>query len=117
MRTILSNGDQVEILRSSVPAPDPNWEGFVVTGRARARIRRFKRLSEAAELYPFDETRRALYEGGKRAVAAIGRCKPYKLSLPIQAKKEHLVFDSPDGPGRRVSKEGVIEDVLKLLDF
>jgi len=49
LRTILKNGDQVEILRSSVPAPDPNWESFVVTGKARARIRRFVRQSEAAE--------------------------------------------------------------------
>lgn len=72
---------------------------------------------EAAELYPFDETRPALYEGAKRAVAAIANCQPYKLSLPIQAKKEYLVFDEPSGPGRRVSKEGTIEDVLRLLDF
>lgn len=72
---------------------------------------------EAAVLYPFDETRQALYEGARRAVASIPRCKPYKLSLPIQAKKEHLVFDGPAGPGRLVSKEGTIEDVLKLLDF
>jgi D-amino peptidase len=72
---------------------------------------------EAAVLYPFDETRQALYEGARRAVLAIGRCQPYKLSLPIQAKKEYLVFDSPSGPGRRISKEGTIEDVLKLLDF
>jgi len=72
---------------------------------------------EAAELYPFDETRQALYEGAKRAVAAIPHCRPYKLALPIQAKKEYLVFDSQSGPGRRVSKEGAIEDVLKLLDF
>jgi len=72
---------------------------------------------EAAELYAFDETRQALYEGAKRAVAAIGRCKPYKLSLPIQAKKEYLVFDKPSGPGRRVTKEGTIEDVLKLMNF
>jgi D-amino peptidase len=72
---------------------------------------------EAAELYPFDETRQALYEGARRAVAAIPQCQPYKLSLPIRAKKEYLVFDSPSGPGRRISKEGTIEDVLKLLDF
>jgi D-amino peptidase len=72
---------------------------------------------EAAELYPFDETRQALYEGARRAVAAIPQCQPYKLSLPIQAKKEYLVFDSPAGPGRKVSKEGTIEDVLKLMDF
>ena len=46
-----------------------------------------------------------------------GQCKPYKLSLPIQAKKEYLVFDNPSGPGRLVTKEGAIEDVLKLLEF
>jgi len=72
---------------------------------------------EAAELYPFDETRKALYEGAQRAVAAIKQCQPYKLSLPIQVKKEYLVFDSPSGPGRRISKEGTIEEVLKLLKF
>lgn len=72
---------------------------------------------EAAELYPFDETRRALYEGARRAVAAIPKCKPYKLSLPIQAKKEYLVFDSPTGKGRQISKEGTIEDILKLMNF
>jgi len=72
---------------------------------------------EAAVLYPFDETRRSLYEGAQRAVAAIPHCQPYKLSLPIQARKEHLVFDSPTAPGRKVSKEGIIEDVTKLLEF
>ena len=72
---------------------------------------------EAAELYPFDETRRALYEGARRAVAAIPKCKPYKLSLPVRAKKEYLVFDSPSGPGRKVGKEGTIEDVSKLMRF
>jgi D-amino peptidase len=72
---------------------------------------------EAAELHPFDETHQALYEGAKRAVAAIPRCKPYKLSLPIQAKKEYLVFDDPAKTGRKVTKEGTIDDVLKLLDL
>jgi D-amino peptidase len=72
---------------------------------------------EAAELYALDDTHRALYEGAKRAVAAIPRSQPYKLSLPIQAKKECLVFDNQSGPGRKVTKEGVIEDDLKLLDF
>lgn len=72
---------------------------------------------EAAELYPFDETRQALYEGARRAVAAIPKCQPYKLSLPVQVKKEYLVLESSSGPARRVSKEGTIEDVLKLMDF
>lgn len=72
---------------------------------------------EAAVLYPFPETRKALYEGAKRAVAAIPKCKPYRLSLPIQAKKQHLVFDTPGGKGRVVTKEGTITDVMKLLEF
>lgn len=72
---------------------------------------------EAAELYPFKETRQALYQGAQRAVAAIKQCQPYTLSVPIQAKKENLVFDSPSGPGRRISKEGTIQDVLKLFEF
>lgn len=69
---------------------------------------------EAAELYPFDETRRALFEGARRSIEAIGRCKPYKLSLPVQVKKETL---DPSDSNRRITKEGVVEDVLKLLDF
>jgi D-amino peptidase len=73
---------------------------------------------EAAELVPFDEARQRLFEGAKRAVAAIPRCRPYRLSVPIQAKKEYLVFDDPTKKdGRKVTKEGTIEDVLKLLSF
>ena len=72
---------------------------------------------EAAELYPFDDTRKALYEGARRAVQAIPKCKPYKLSIPIKAKKEYLVFDDSSKEGRRVTKEGTIENVLKLMDF
>ena len=44
--TRLENGDQVEILRSRVPQPQPAWERFVVTGKARTCIRRFTRLKE-----------------------------------------------------------------------
>jgi D-amino peptidase len=72
---------------------------------------------EAEELYPFDDTRRALYEGARRAVEAIPKCKPYKLSLPIKAKKEYLVFDGTSKSGRRVTKEGTIEEASKLMDF
>lgn len=37
----LQNGDQVEILTARGGTPSPQWERFVVTGKARARIRRF----------------------------------------------------------------------------
>jgi len=41
LRTELQNGDQVEIITSKAQTPSPTWERFVVTGKARARIRRF----------------------------------------------------------------------------
>ncbi len=49
LRTILRNGDQVEILTSKVPAPKPEWERFVVTGKARACVRRFVRSQQRAQ--------------------------------------------------------------------
>ena len=49
LRTRLSNGDQVEIIRSTVPAPSPTWESFLVTGKARASVRRFIRSQQRKE--------------------------------------------------------------------
>jgi GTP pyrophosphokinase len=49
LRTRLANGDQVEILRSKAKAPDPAWEGFVVSAKARAAIRRHVRLKRLQE--------------------------------------------------------------------
>jgi GTP pyrophosphokinase len=41
LRYQLQNGDQVEIMTARGGTPSPAWERFVVTGKARARIRRF----------------------------------------------------------------------------
>jgi GTP diphosphokinase / guanosine-3',5'-bis(diphosphate) 3'-diphosphatase len=46
LRARLENGDQVEIITSRAQTPSPTWERFVVTGRARARIRRFIRTQQ-----------------------------------------------------------------------
>ena len=46
LNTALQNGDQVEVLTSKVQTPSPNWERFVVTGKARSHIRRFIRQAE-----------------------------------------------------------------------
>ncbi len=77
---------------------------------------------EAAVLYPYAETRAALYDGARRAIAAIPRCKPYRIAMPIQAKKQFLVFDKtapdkPPGPGRLQTREATITDPLRILDF
>ena len=49
LQTLLQNGDQVEILTSENQTPSPNWEQFVVTGKARARIRRVLRYQKQLE--------------------------------------------------------------------
>jgi D-amino peptidase len=73
---------------------------------------------ESAILYPFAETRGALYEGGKRAMAAIGNCKPYVLALPIRARKQYLIFEGGDPRKPKLqTKEGTIPDALHILDF
>ncbi len=49
LRTILKNGDQVEILRSKTQVPQASWDSFVVTGKARSAIRRFIRERQQEE--------------------------------------------------------------------
>ncbi len=44
LTTALKNGDQVAVSTSKNSTPSPTWEQFVVTGKAKARIRRFVRL-------------------------------------------------------------------------
>jgi guanosine-3',5'-bis(diphosphate) 3'-pyrophosphohydrolase len=46
LRTQLANGDQVEIITSKAQTPSPTWERFVVTGKAKAAIRRFIRTRQ-----------------------------------------------------------------------
>ena len=59
LRHELQNGDQVEILTSRAGTPSPQWERFVVTGKARARIRR----------YVQQQQRQQYLDAGKAAIA------------------------------------------------
>lgn len=46
LRTVLQNGDQVEVLTSKAQHPSTEWERFVVTGKAKAAIRRYVRSAK-----------------------------------------------------------------------
>ncbi len=82
LRTPLGNGDVVEIIKSRSSEPQLSWLAFVVTGKARAAIRRAVRQKERAEIA---EIGRKLYDEiaerlpskiGKKALAdAIKRLK------------------------------------------
>jgi guanosine-3',5'-bis(diphosphate) 3'-pyrophosphohydrolase len=49
LTTELNNGDQIEIVTSKSQTPSPTWERFVITGKARAHIRRFVRQQQRDE--------------------------------------------------------------------
>jgi GTP pyrophosphokinase len=66
LRTRLVNGDQVEILKGKVKSPDPAWEAFVASAKARAAIRRHVRHKRREEL---------LAMGTKLLDAVAGRLK------------------------------------------
>ena len=72
---------------------------------------------EAAELYPFEETRRALYEGAKRAIASIPGCKPYTLETPVRVREEYLNLDPKLPEPVLVTREGIAKSALNLFDW
>ena len=48
-RTVLKNGDQVNIITSPQQVPDPSWERFVVTGKAKSCIKKYIKNKSRAE--------------------------------------------------------------------
>ena len=49
LRTVLQNGDVLEVIRSPKPVVPPDWKSLTVTGRARSAIRRHIRQTEKEE--------------------------------------------------------------------
>lgn len=56
LRTELYNGDQVEIATSRQQKPSPSWERFVVTGKAKAQIRKFIRTEKREQFLELGNT-------------------------------------------------------------
>lgn len=65
LRHTLENGDQVDVMTARGGAPSPSWERFVVTGKARARVRRFVALQQ----------RQSHLDNGRGAIARAFRQK------------------------------------------
>jgi guanosine-3',5'-bis(diphosphate) 3'-pyrophosphohydrolase len=49
LRTVLQNGDVIEVIRGPKPVVPPDWRSLTVTGRARSAIRRHIRQTEKEE--------------------------------------------------------------------
>ena len=56
LRTMLQNGDVVEIVRGPKPAVPPDWQSLTVTGRARSAIRRHLRHTERDDFIRLGKT-------------------------------------------------------------
>jgi GTP diphosphokinase / guanosine-3',5'-bis(diphosphate) 3'-diphosphatase len=86
LRTQLSNGDMVEILKSKAQEPQSSWLNFVTTGKARAAIRRNVRHRERDELVVIG---RKLYdEIAERLPTKIG-----KKALTAAIERLHLASE------------------------
>ncbi len=95
LMTELHNGDEVEIIRSKAQTPPAAWESIVVTGKARAAIRRATRIAvrkqysglgtqilerafeRAGKVYSRDELKKGLPRLARKelddVLAAVGR--------------------------------------------
>ncbi|MEO4044533.1 bifunctional (p)ppGpp synthetase/guanosine-3',5'-bis(diphosphate) 3'-pyrophosphohydrolase [Hoeflea sp. CAU 1731] len=124
--TRLSNGDEVEIIRSGVQVPPPAWEEIVVTGKARHAIRRATRaavrkqysglgfriieraFSRAGEVFTRDDLKPVLHRIGYKdvedAIAAVGRgelsSRDVLLAIHPDHKSERMTIkQSPSDEG------------------
>jgi guanosine-3',5'-bis(diphosphate) 3'-pyrophosphohydrolase len=109
--TRLANGDEVEIIRSGVQVPPAAWEEIVVTGKARAAIRRATRMAirkqyaglghrilertfeRAGKIFSREALKPALHRLGQKdvedAIAAVGRGEMSSLDVLRAVYPDH----------------------------
>jgi GTP pyrophosphokinase len=96
LRTELKNGDRVEIITAAHAKPNPLWLNFVVTGKARSRIRHFLKTMHFQESVALGE--RLL----NQALAALG-------TAPAEIKEAQWARFVPDAGAK--SRQEVLADV------
>ena len=108
LRTILENGDQVEILASEAQHPQPSWLRFVVTGKARAGVRRFVRHKERDETV---ELGRKIYDEIVERLPAVldkDAVKQALKRLKIESEDELMIAIAR----KRIGDEQVMEALM-----
>jgi len=101
LRTVLQNGDQVEILKSEGQEPQAGWLTFAVTAKARAAIRRFIRHKQRDEMIALGENlfeeiveRLPVKIGDKAVTAALKRLRMEDRAAMMIAIATHRVTDA-----------------------
>jgi GTP pyrophosphokinase len=107
LRTEIGNGDQVEILTSTDGTPSPTWENWVVTGKARARIRQFIRGERREE---FVKLGHAMLDHAYREIGYTPEEDPPQKAL------KHFGADTLDGLEAMIGSGGIqLAEVVKML--
>ncbi|MBB3764632.1 RelA/SpoT family protein [Sphingomicrobium lutaoense] len=108
LRTLLDNGDQVDILASESQHPQPSWLRFVATGKARSAVRRFVRQKEAGETIEL---------GRKIFQEIVERLEGDLPKDPVKTAARALMMDDEDAlmkaiARRRLTDEAVMEALV-----
>jgi guanosine-3',5'-bis(diphosphate) 3'-pyrophosphohydrolase len=106
LNTLLRSGDQVEIITSKNQSPNPDWDKFVVTHKAKSHIRRWIR----------EELRKKVEEGRELWEKRLKRQKVHinddELSKLVHAARiENLQSFFIEIADRRVDPDAVIEQI------
>ena len=107
LRTVLQNGDQVEVLTSKAQHPSTEWERFVVTGKAKAAIRRYVRAVKREQFINL----------GKEMLERLFKCESLELSdKGLVGVMQNFEAETVDDIYAKVG-EGLISgwDVLKAI--
>ena len=103
LRTMLDNGDQVEILASKAQHPQPSWLRFVTTGKARSGVRRFVRHKERDETI---ELGRKIYE------EILGRLPKPVTAKALKAAMKSLKIEDEDALMIAIARKRVGDEAL-----
>ena len=113
LRTELTNGDEVEIVRSKAQTPSPAWENFVVSGKVRSAIRRFVRSREKAQ---FLELGSAILEKAFRQQGNSLTSRALKRAVSVLQYADADGLKEAVGKGTLSAKK-VFETVFPELEF
>ncbi|MBX7247851.1 MAG: bifunctional (p)ppGpp synthetase/guanosine-3',5'-bis(diphosphate) 3'-pyrophosphohydrolase [Caulobacteraceae bacterium] len=111
MRTLLQNGDVVEIIRGPKAAIPPDWRSLAITGRARSAIRRHIRQTEKGEFQKLGKVsiEQTFAKAGKSLLDISLRPALERFSI---ASEEELYATVGRG---RIAPAGVLEAVFPGL--
>ena len=103
LRATIANGDQVEVLTSDGQTPQPAWLGFVVTGKARAAIRRSIKQQEQGQFVTL---------GDKLLTQIAARLPSPVKPDAIEHAARRLGLDGADGLRIAVAQHQVDDDAV-----